>query len=298
MQFRLRPKGRIVQQIPGYYTLQHCSSDGALTSMKTLSAALLCTLAITCHAQAPMGENRELTQVSTINALIKGGLDGSVSFGELRKHGDFGIGTLDKLDGEMITLDGVTYQVNARGEIHPVPDSVTTPFASITKFAADETFPVSNVPNYAQLQDQLDSKLPSHNYFYAVKITGSFPQMKVRSVARQEKPYRPLTEIVKEQSVFDFPDTSGTLVGFRCPDFVQGVNVARYHMHFISADKTRGGHVLDFSVSDGEVAIDNLSNFRMMLPEDPAFMKMDLSDKGEEGINRVEKLMGDPAKDK
>jgi acetolactate decarboxylase len=247
---------------------------------------------------AHIGPNKEMTQISTINALIKGGFDGSVPVGELRKLGSFGIGTLDHLDGEMITLDGKVYQMAGDGHVNPVPDTTTTPFASVTNFQPDETFPVKDIKTFADLQSLADTKIPSLNFFYAIKVHGQFPHIKVRSVPRQEKPYRPLTTILKEQSIFEFKDTSGTLVGFRCPDYVQGVNVAAYHMHFISDDKTHGGHVLDFELTDGEVSIDNLSNFRMILPEDPEFMKMNLGDRGDEAIHKVEKLMGDPAKDK
>lgn len=47
-----------------------------------------------------------LYQVSTINALLEGIYDGDTSYGELKQHGDFGIGTFSGLDGGMIELDG------------------------------------------------------------------------------------------------------------------------------------------------------------------------------------------------
>lgn len=243
----------------------------------------------------PIGRNSELTQVSTINALIQGNFDGSVRMADLLTHGDFGIGTLDHLDGEMITLDGVAYQAAGDGKVNKVAGDVTTPFASITGFAADTTYTLSGVESLAALQKQLDEHLPSHNYFYAVKVHGTFPAMKVRSVPRQEKPYRPLTTIVNEQRVFDYEGVTGTLIGFRCPDYVQGVNVAAYHMHFLSDDKAKGGHVLNLTMAEGQVEVDNLSDFRMILPRDGEFMRQDLGDRNEAGINKVEKAMGAPA---
>jgi len=242
------------------------------------------------------GDNNKLIQVSTINALIKGVLEGDMPMGELNKMGNFGIGTLNRLDGEMVTLDGETFQIKGDGKVNPVPDSTKTPFASMTNFKADETFEVKNVTDFAQLQEMLDEKLPSENLFYAVKVTGQFAKLKVRSVYEQKRPFRSLTEIVKEQSIFEFTDTSGTLVGFRCPDYVQGVNVAGYHMHYISDDKKQGGHVLDVTLADGVAQVDNLTDFRMILPKEADFLKVDISEKGEEAIHKVEKLMGDPAK--
>ena len=41
-------------------------------------------------------------QTSTISALLDGAYEGDVTFGELARHGDFGLGTLQQLDGEMI----------------------------------------------------------------------------------------------------------------------------------------------------------------------------------------------------
>jgi acetolactate decarboxylase len=48
----------------------------------------------------------ETFQTSTIAALLDGAYDGDVTFAELAERGDFGLGTLDGCDGEMIALDG------------------------------------------------------------------------------------------------------------------------------------------------------------------------------------------------
>ena len=62
---------------------------------------------------------------------------GSSRSRELKKHGDFGIGTFDALDGEMIVLDGVVYQAKADGHIYQAADNLTTPFATVTYFDSD-----------------------------------------------------------------------------------------------------------------------------------------------------------------
>ena len=72
-----------------------------------------------CQDTARATDDREvLYQVSTIDALMQGVFDGVQPVGEIRKHGDFGIGTFDALDGEMIVLDGVVYQAKADGQIY------------------------------------------------------------------------------------------------------------------------------------------------------------------------------------
>lgn len=252
-------------------------------------------VATSLHGQAPQAsdatdDNQELVQISTINALIKGIYEGDMTMGELRGLGSFGIGTFNELDGEMVAMDGTVYQVTSDGKVHVAPDTVKTPFACVTHFQADSTTPSVNAASYEALQEMIDGGLPSENLFYAVKISGEFPQMKVRSVPRQTAPYRPLTEVVKDQTVFDYKDTSGTLIGFRCPEYVQGVNVADYHVHFLSADKTQGGHVLGFKLKDGTVEVDNLPHFRLILPQDKEFLEADLSERGDDAIHKVEKL--------
>ncbi len=255
-------------------------------------ATLLIATSLQGQPPAAVDKNQQLVQISTINALIKGIYEGDTTIGELRTMGSFGIGTLNHLDGEMVAMDGTVYQVTSDGKVHVVPDAAKTPFASVTFFEADTTTPSVDADSFEALQKAIDAGLPSENLFYAVKVTGTFPKMKVRSVTRQSEPYRPLTEVVNEQSIFDIPDTSGTLIGFRCPDYVQGVNVADYHMHFLSADKTQGGHVLGFELRDGTVEVDKLANYRLILPEDKKFLEADLSPGGDAAIHKVEKLTG------
>ena len=208
-----------------------------------------------------------LFQVSTINALLNGDYHGSIAFGDLKRHGTFGIGTFDGLDGEMIGLEGRFYQIKADGIAYPVPDSMTTPFAVVTPFEFDKTASVQDGMDYEGLQRYLDTLIPDNRIFYAVKIEGSFKYIKTRSIPKQEEPYPPLVEAVKKQTIFEFHDIKGTIVGFRCPDSVKGVNVPGYHFHFITADKKAGGHLLACQLQDVTIAIDYTSEFYMVLPQ-------------------------------
>ena len=54
-------------------------------------------------------------QTSTMGALLDGVYDGDVTIAELLRHGDFGLGTFNHLDGEMLVLDGVCYQLRGDG---------------------------------------------------------------------------------------------------------------------------------------------------------------------------------------
>ena len=238
---------------------------------------------------AHVQKNDVVFQSSTINALLKGIYDGDVSFGELKSNGDFGIGTFNALDGEMIGLEGAFYQIKVDGVAYPVKDSMKTPFAVVTFFAPDKTAMLDTTDNYTQLKTYLDGLLPSLNIFYAIKVEGKFKYIKTRSVPGQKKPYPPLLEVVKEQSIFEFQDIEGTIVGFRSPNYVQGMNVPGYHMHFITRDRKAGGHLLECRIQDVKVEIDNINNFFMALPHGGEFYNVDLAQDKKRELETVEK---------
>jgi acetolactate decarboxylase len=230
-----------------------------------------------------------LFQVSTIDALLQGVFDGFYSFDDLKTHGDFGIGTFDSLDGEMIALDGDYYQVKADGVAYPVQGNTTTPFSTVTYFQADQTIAIQNASNFTELSRQLDEKLPSINMFYAIRVDGTFPYIKTRSIPKQEKPYPRLADASKNQSVFELYNTTGTVVGVWAPEFAKGLNVAGYHLHFITADRKAGGHILDLQVDDAQVNVDITPGFAMQLPTTGNFYKVDLTQDLQSELEKVEK---------
>jgi len=233
--------------------------------------------------------NDVLYQVSTIDALLQGVYDGVLSIGELGTHGDFGIGTLDGLEGEMLALDGNYYQIKTDGIAYPVSAEMTTPFATVTYFEADENFRLEEPMNLTELEQYLDLNLPAENLFYAIKIDGNFSYLKARSVPKQEKPYPKLADAVSNQTIFEFENVSGTLVGFRTPEYVKGVNVPGYHLHFITADRNSGGHVLDFELEDGNASLDTTSAFFMELPTSGDFCEVELGQDLQAEMETVEK---------
>ena len=229
-------------------------------------------------------------QTSTIDALLAGVYDGNLTLEQLMRHGDFGLGTFDHLDGEMIILDKNIYQVKADGKVYKPALSYKTPFAAVCEFTPDKTIPVKEGTNYKSLEELIDENIPNKNLFYAIKITGKFKSMKTRSVPRQEKPYPPLKEATDKESVFNMEKISGTIVGFRCPPYVKGINVPGYHLHFISSDYTSGGHVLSFEIFQGICEIDILDRFFLQLPANAEdFAGTDLSKDRTKELQSVEK---------
>jgi acetolactate decarboxylase len=219
----------------------------------------------------------QLYQVSTLNAIMEGVYDGRLSYGELRRHGDFGLGTFNALDGEMVAVDGEFYQIKESGDVVVVEDAMRTPFAVVQFFQPEARWMPDQPLTFAGLPDLLAGHMPSENYFYAVRIDGRFAHVKARSVPRQSKPYPPLAEVTKHQAVFEFSEIEGSIAGFRFPDYAQGINMPGFHLHFISADRQQGGHVLDFTLTAGACAVEHTADFYMELPETSAFGAADLA---------------------
>ncbi len=219
-----------------------------------------------------------ITQISTIDAILAGAYDGQVSCEKMMSYGDFGIGTFDRLDGEMVLLDDKLYQVRYDGAVCFPAMTATTPFAAVVHFSPDAEMPVKKGTDFDGLTKAVDEAVPNTNVFCAVKVQGRFSSMKTRSVPPQNKPYPPLAEVTKKQQVFLLQDVSGTIVGFRCPPYVKGINVPGYHLHFISDDEKSGGHILDFVIEEGSAVLDICNRFLMILPEGESdFAQADLS---------------------
>lgn len=242
------------------------------------------------HRQhAPDQPLHEVYQSSTLNALLEGVYDGTMSYAELRQHGDFGIGTFNALDGEMIGFDGRFWQITGDGRAHAVPDSYRTPFATVLFFQPRIQRALDGPLDYPGLCTLLDAAVASANLFYAIRVDGRFRHMRTRSVPRQTKPYPPLTAVTENQPVFDLHEVSGTLAGFRFPQFAEGMNVPGYHLHFLSDDRRCGGHVQAFELEHGRLAVDDTPNFHIELPTDASFLSAELGGDRSGDIEKVEK---------
>ncbi|WP_230406657.1 acetolactate decarboxylase [Candidatus Scalindua japonica] len=245
--------------------------------------------ALMCGCSYAQNNDEVFYQTSTINALLDEVYDGNITVKELKGYGDLGLGTYNNLDGEMIGLDGLFYQVKADGIAYAVDDSIKTPFAVVTFFESDKTIVLEKSVNYKQLEQYLDNVLPTRNIFYAFKIEGTFKYIKTRSVPWQDKPYPPLVEIVKDQPIFEFHDVNGTIVGSWFPGYMKGINVPGYHFHFITEDKKGGGHLLECQTGGVKIGIDYTSNSYLALPEDDEFYKAELSKENQDELKKVEK---------
>jgi len=255
---------------------------------RTLSVGFVCIVVLlvlmsgcaTVDKSTPGSD--DLYQISLLNALLLGEYDGFVSVGTLKTYGDTGIGTFHALDGEMVLLDGVVYQAKVDGSVTQVKDEVLVPFAMATHFDSDVAdLPCNSIVSIEELKAFLDRTIRERthdlNCFYVAKIQGTFPSITVRSVPAQQKPYQRLSVIASTQKEYTYEQVEGTIVAFRCPDYVDGINLPQWHLHFLSSDTTKGGHVLLVDVAEANLQIGVMRNYHIVLPESETFAAMDIA---------------------
>src|ERR1700744_1554982 len=229
------------------------------------------------HAMFAHRHGSEVYQTSTMGALLDGVYDGDVTIRELLQHGNFGLGTFNGLDAEILVLDCVCYQRRSDGSAHVADADQRTPFAVVTWFDADRSFEVTEPVDRAGLKARIDDSLPSANLIAAVRVTRNFGVIRTRTVTKQHRPSPPFTEATQDQEEVTFSDVTGTLAGFRMPDYEQGVSVAGYHSHFVDAERRHGGHALDYLLTRGRVDISVRSDLHLSLPRTPEFLAAELN---------------------
>jgi acetolactate decarboxylase len=217
-----------------------------------------------------------LFQVSTSGALVQGIYERAVSSRFILNYGDFGIGTFENLDGEMIVLDGAIYQVRSDGKVLNIVDDVGTPFAVVTRFTADQDQTIENASSFAEIAKFCDQRRDSDNLLYAFRIDGRFAHIHTRAM-KATLDGLPLAKAAAIQPEFDFTDVDGTLVGIWAPQFSSAFNIAGYHFHFLSEDRTKGGHMLECGGKNLRVRVETLSDFHLSLPESEEFLRADLT---------------------
>ncbi len=239
---------------------------------RLLLIAVLAAVVPTCISA--QNESR-LFAYSTLDALLAGVYDGDLTVTELRRKGDFGIGTFNHIDGEMIMLDGVCYHAKSDGSVEIASLQQKTPLAYVTRFRRGDTLRSERALSLTELEAWLDQFLPNKNLFYAIRIEGQYPLMSVRAIPPQSQPYKPLAEVSALQVVHDYTDVRGVLVGIRSPAFSRGVSVPGYHWHFITADRKHGGHVVKLQVADVTAQFNEITGLDLQLPRNDAFAAAD-----------------------
>jgi acetolactate decarboxylase len=209
------------------------------------------------------------------HAFVNKVFEGDLTVRELKENGDIGLGSYTLLDGELIMLDGIPYQVTEDGIVSIPNDDAEIVYANATFFEEDLAFDLKGDIDYEYLRNAINEKMPSANMFYAFKISGDFSFMKCGGLHRQEPPFEDgLDVLIPKRPIFERENFSGTMVGFFCPDFIGDINAAGYHLHFISEDKKFGGHVMEFKAKSLKVHMDEMNEYKFVLPDSDAYRQV------------------------
>ncbi|SFH63829.1 acetolactate decarboxylase [Pisciglobus halotolerans] len=219
----------------------------------------------------------KLYQHGTLGGLMAGLFEGTLSIHELLKKGDQGIGTVDSLDGELIVLDGAAFQAKGDGTITALKGEEKVPYAAVASFEPAFQLTIKEKTAADAVKQQIQENMSSTNVFQTVKVTGTFSYVRVRAVEKQEKPYPRLVEAARTQPEFEAEKIKGTIIGFYTPELFQGVAAAGFHLHFLSDDQQFGGHLLDFTLDEGQVSLQMIETVEQHFPVSNAtFMGNDI----------------------
>ena len=231
-------------------------------------------------------------QVSTLQALALGYTRPVATVRELLAHGDTGLGTFENVDGEMIVLDGVCYQATAEGSIVRSDDEAGVPFA-VAGFVKDgRSFKMDEKPNLEAIKLELTMRIDDDfglNSIHVARIDGWFDVIHARAGAPYRSQHVSLKDILsKTQQDFSFEQLYGTLVCVYYPDYMDGINASGWHMHFLSEDRKRGGHVFEATMRSGECLLQKMDRIEIQLPREATFDTYSLKEASNEEIAKVE----------
>ena len=222
-------------------------------------------------------EEETLVQVSTLNALMEGDYRGSKTVKEVLEETDTGVGTYNGLDGEAIIYKGHAYDGRATGEVTEMGPEETFAFSCTTKFDESVKEDEISFESIEYLKEKLEKYLDSHNYFFMIKMEGKF-NVRVRSCFKQKEPYEPLYKVAVDQREFEYHDIEGSIVGIYSPNYVEGMNLPGWHIHFLSRDFKKGGHILKVDAKNVKIKVNKLQAWKVLMPEDPDFSKWNLKE--------------------
>ncbi|WAC06967.1 MAG: acetolactate decarboxylase [Thermodesulfobacteriota bacterium] len=223
-----------------------------------------------------------------IIALVDGFYVEDTTMARIKEHGDFGLGTFNYLDGEMVILDGNVYQIRSDGDVYSVKDDEQSPFACVTFFSPDTFDAIEENHTPKEFYNLLNTLIPSENMLYAIRIDGAFSHVRTRAVLRSEN-YKPLVEATKNQPVFDFYDVQGCLAGFYTPRFMESLNAPGYHMHFLTEDRRHGGHLIECTLKSARIGIQHVPKLDVGLPITLDFLTADLTRDIGKDLDKAEK---------
>jgi len=206
----------------------------------------------------------KLNQYATFSGLKAGNYDGLFKLDEVIKGNNFGIGTFEDLDGEMVGFDNHFYRMRSDGTVIPVKSKDLSPFASLMKFHSPIVLSLKPNSDMKALLKVLKDEI-NPNRIYALKITGVFSEISTRISPKQSKPYVKLATVLEKESVKQVREgEEGTIAGFFAPALYATILNEGFHLHFLNKEKNYGGHVVDFMAEEVKLEVVEIDEMELI----------------------------------
>lgn len=217
---------------------------------------LLSMLSICTGLLAQQQNGDYIYHYSIMDGMRSGIYEGQHDVAHLTEKGNFGLGTYNLLDGEMIVKDGVFYRIRTDGNIEKADATSQSPFNSLTNFNADTTVSFGFSGTLNELQKYIVSLLPSKNLPYAVQVKLTLKTIiagGAEKIARTDT--TGLAALMKKRPLYEGKNITGTMIGFYNPAYMSTIDLSPFHFHFISDDKRFGGHLVDANLDNSTVKL-------------------------------------------
>lgn len=246
--------------------MTHTSTGRRLAIIATTLAAIALVasvpLATANDAPTPAGW---VSHIGTFDYLVQPDYDGLAPVRDGVRGATIGLGTFDRLDGELVLIGGTTYRVGIDGIPRVVSTSRTTPWVEAVRFTPQASMRVPAGTECSALAPLIDDLAGTTGGMVAARLIGTFDVLTARSVPAQSQPYLPLAEVVATQTVFPLTDVSATLVGFRTGPDLMGVGAPGLHLHGLTKARDAGGHILGCTVgTDVRLSIQRTLGVRIL----------------------------------
>lgn len=234
----------------------------------------------------------KMYQVSTLQALMLGYSRSVIPVSELLEHGNTGLGTFEDVDGEMIVIDGTCYRATENGTVEVAEPDKGVPFSAVCDLQGNRTVELGAFQSVDALKSQLNLLIEEDfglNSMHVVRIDGAFAFVDARSESAYRSMHVTLKDVLAQtQKAFCFENITGSLVCVYFPDYMDGINAAGWHLHFVSDDRKLGGHVFDVSMIRGRALLDKVNTIELRLPDEPVFDTYALKQASRDEIKHVE----------
>lgn len=205
-------------------------------------------------AAAATTDDSWVHQIGTYDYLTKPDYDGLAPIDSASAGTTQGLGTFDRLDGELVMIAGQMYRVGTDGTPVRIDGTQSSPFFESVRFAPTASGPVAPGTTCANLISAVNALAARDTGIVAVRVRGTFSDITFRSVPAQAEPYPPLSQVVANQTLFPLGERRAVLVGFRTGPDLAGTGAPGLHLHGLTADRKAGGHVIS-CVAGGDVQL-------------------------------------------